>query len=203
MQLQNPLRAICPALEADVLMALADGRPSTPGALVRERGVHASISGVRRCLERLDENGVVDAGRQGNRVEYSLNAQHMLANLVIEASKAMERFTRFLADQISQWSEQPLQVTLFGSAARREMRNDSDIDLLFVVPDGASDQLHEAITDLTVDAYRLTGNDVRPMVYEVSEVHRAPVFDSIARDGLHIFGDSFWLSGRLHRLAAA
>ena len=203
MQLQNPLRAICPALEADVLMALASGAPSTPGALVRERGVQASISGVRRCLERLEGNGVVDAGHLGNRVEYSLNAQHMLAGLVVEASKAMERFTRFLTDAISRWEEQPLQVTLFGSAARREMRNDSDIDLLFVVPDGASDQLYEAISDLAVDAYRLTGNDVRPMVYEVSEVRRAPVFDSISRDGLHIFGDSHWLSRQLHILMFA
>lgn len=203
MQLQNPLRAICPTLEADILMALADGSRSTPGALVRERGVHASVSGVRRCLERLEENGVVDAGHLGNRVEYSLNAQHMLAGLVIEASKATELFIRFLADQISRWSEQPLQVTLFGSAARREMRNDSDIDLMFVVPDGASDLLYEAISELAVDAYRLTGNDVRPMVYEVSEVHRAPIFNSINRDGVHVFGDNHWLSRQLHTLAAA
>ncbi|MGY2744174.1 nucleotidyltransferase domain-containing protein [Arthrobacter sp. UYCu723] len=127
----------------------------------------------------------------------------MLAGLVVEASRAMERFTQFLAAETSRWTEQPLQVTLFGSAARREMRNDSDIDLLFVVPDGASDQLYEGIGDLAVDAYRLTGNDVRPVVYEVSEVHRAPVFDSIDRDGVHIFGDSRWLSRRLHALAVA
>lgn len=203
MQLQNPLRAICPALEADVLNALADGRPSTSGALVRERGIDASVSGVRRCLARLEENGVVNAGYLGNRVEYSLNAQHMLANLVIEASKVTDRFIGFLGDQISRWEEQPLQVTLFGSAARREMRNDSDIDLLFVVPDGASDQLYEAISNLAVDAYRLTGNDVRPMIYEVSEVHRAPVFDSIEHDGTHLFGDSRWLSRQLRSLAAA
>ncbi|BCW75447.1 nucleotidyltransferase domain-containing protein [Arthrobacter sp. NicSoilB11] len=203
MQLQNPLRAICPALEADVLVALAEGRPSTPGALVRERGIHASISGVRRCLERLEESGVVEADRSGNRVQYSLNTEHMLAALVIEASKALERFTLFLADQISHWIEQPLQVTLFGSAARREMRNDSDIDLLFVVPDGASDQLYEAISDLAIDAYRLTGNDVRPMVYEVSEVQHAPVFDSIDREGMHIFGDRHWLSRQLDTLTAA
>lgn len=203
MQLQNPLRAICPALEADVLMALAGGTPSTPGALVREHRVRASISGVRRCLERLEENGVVNATHVGNRVEYSMNAQHMLAGLVVEASKAMELFIRFLIDRISRWRELPIQVTLFGSAARREMRHDSDIDLLFIVPDGAGDQLYEAISDLAIDAYRLTGNDVRPMVYEVSEVHPSPIFDSIGREGVHIFGDSDWLSRRISRLTAA
>ncbi len=63
---------------------------------------------MRRCLERLEENGVVDASHLGNRVEYSLNVQHMLAGLVVEASRATELFTRFLADQISRWNEQPL-----------------------------------------------------------------------------------------------
>lgn len=91
-------------------------------------------------------------------------------------------------------------MTLFGSAARREMLNDSDIDLLFVVPDGSSDGLYEAITDLAVEAYRLTGNDVRPLVYEVSEVQCAPIFDSIERDGVHVFGDSHWLSRQLQAM---
>lgn len=203
MQLQNPLRAICPALEADILLVLADGTHSTPGALVRDHGVRASISGVRRCLERLEENGVVDARRSGNRFEYSLNNRHMLADLVVEASKVMEHFVGFLAEQISRWSEQPLQVTLFGSAARREMRKGSDIDLLFIVPDGAGDQLYESIDDLAVDACRRTGNDVRPMVYEASDVHPAPIFDSIDREGIHVLGDSCWLSGRLRRSATA
>lgn len=198
MQLQNPLRAICPALEADVLMALSGGTSSTPGALVREHRVRASISGVRRCLERLEENGVVDATHVGNRVEYSVNGQHMLAGLIVEASKAMEQFIRFLTDRISEWREPPIQVTLFGSAARREMRHDSDIDLLFIVADGVGDQLYEAISDLAIDAYRLTGNDVRPMVYEVAEVHPEPIFDSIGREGVHIFGDSHWLSRQLN-----
>jgi predicted nucleotidyltransferase len=115
----------------------------------------------------------------------------------------MEQFIRFLADRIFEWREQPIQVTLFGSAARRDMRHDSDIDLLFIVADGAGDQLYEAISDLAIDAYRLTGNDVRPIVYEVAEVHPAPIFDSIGREGVHIFGDSHWLSRQLSTLTAA
>lgn len=35
--------------------------PSTTGALVRERAVHPSTSGARRCLERLEENGAMEA----------------------------------------------------------------------------------------------------------------------------------------------
>lgn len=203
MQLQNPLRTICPTLEADILLALSEGFRCTPGALVREHGVEASVSGVRRCLERLEEGGVVESSRRGNRVEYALNTDHLMAGLVLSASAAKEQFVRFLADRIACWSTPPLQVVLFGSAARGDMRPDSDIDLLVVVPDGASDEVLEAVGDLAVEAYRLTGNDVRPMVYEASEVEPAPIFDSVLRDGVHVFGNEQWLSHCLRTAAAA
>lgn len=202
MQLHNPLRAICPTLEADILVALADGHPSTPGRLVRERGIQASISGVRRCLERLEGNGVVKAAEVGNRTEYALNSNHMLAAVVVEAARGTDRFIEFLSRRISHWSSTPLVVTLFGSAARGDMRNDSDIDLLFIIPDAAGDDLYERIGDLALEAYGLTGNDVRPMIYESAEVRSAPVFDSILSEGLHVYGDRRWLSRRLRSLAA-
>ncbi|MET3903937.1 nucleotidyltransferase domain-containing protein [Paenarthrobacter sp. 4246] len=203
MQLQNPLRAICPTLEADVLMALADGRPSTPGHLVRDRGIHASVSGTRRCLERLQESGIVMGVQVGNRTEYALNSSHMLAGVIAEASQGRDRFTRFVSRAILRWPERPLQVTLFGSAARGDMRNDSDIDLLFIIRDGTGDELYDQIGDLALDVYRLTGNDVRPMIYEASEVRKAPIFDSIMREGVHLYGDRHWLSRHLRASAAA
>ncbi len=83
------------------------------------------------------------------------------------------------------------------------MRNDSDIDLLFIIHDGADDELYKQIGNLAVDVYGLTGNDVRPMIYEASEVRSAPIFDSIMREGVHVFGDRNWLSRRLRDSAAA
>ena len=203
MQLHNPLRAICPTLEADVLVALADGHPSTPGELVRERAIQASVSGARRCLERLEENGVVVATHVGNRTKFALNPRHMLADLVIQAAKGTDLFIEFLSQRIGLWPLSPLQVTLFGSAARGDMGNRSDIDLLFIIPDGASDDLYERIADLAVEAYGLTGNDVRPMTYEAAEVHVAPIFDSITSDGIHVYGDEGWLRRRLAGKTAA
>jgi len=203
MQLQNPLRAICPTLEADVLMALADGRPSTPGHLIRERGIQASVSGTRRCLERLQESGIVVGSQVGNRTEYVLNSSHMLASVIADASRGRDRLTRFVSQAINRWPDRPLQVTLFGSAARGDMRNDSDIDLLFIIHDGASDELHEQIGNLAVDVYHLTGNDVRPMTYEASEIRQAPIFESIMREGIHVCGDRNWLSRRLRDSVAA
>lgn len=203
MQLQNPLKAICPALEADVLMALSVGGARTPGSLVRSGDVDASVSGVRRCLERLERNGIVIPRASGNRIEYSLNHHHMLAELVRRAGSAQDQFIEFLARRISTWDAKPMQVTLYGSAARGDMDADSDIDLMFIIPDDSNEDLYTSISDLAVDAYRLTGNDVRPMVVEVAEVSDVPVFRSILREGIPVHGDSAWLSRRLELSAAA
>ncbi|WP_345154795.1 nucleotidyltransferase domain-containing protein [Arthrobacter ginkgonis] len=109
-------------------------------------------------------------------------------------AEGRNRFLRHLSRVIGRWELKPVQVTLFGSAARGTMRPDSDIDVLFILPDGASDELHEAIGDLAVDAYRVTGNDVRPLVYEMSEVRPADVLTSIVREGVHVYGDRHLLA---------
>ncbi|NQD90987.1 nucleotidyltransferase domain-containing protein, partial [Paenarthrobacter sp. CM16] len=121
----------------------------------------------------------------------------MLAGIIAEAAQGRDRFMRFVSRAISRWPERPQQVTLFGSAARGEMRNDSDIDLLFIIHDDARDELYEQIGDLAVDVYSLTGNDVRPLIYEASEVRMAPIFNSILREGVHVYGDRHWLSRHL------
>ncbi|UYV99872.1 nucleotidyltransferase domain-containing protein [Paenarthrobacter sp. R1] len=122
---------------------------------------------------------------------------------MIQAAKGTDLFIEFLSQRIGLWPLSPLQVTLFGSAARGDMGNRSDIDLLFIIPDGASDDLYERIADLAVEAYGLTGNDVRPMTYEAAEVHVAPIFDSITSEGIHVYGDEGWLRRRLAGKTAA
>lgn len=66
---------------------------------------------------------------------------------------------------ISEWRIQPLTVKIFGSAARNEMRANSDIDLFIVMPDSA------------------TGDDVE------DSVRPASIFSSILEEGIDIAGD--------------
>ena len=63
---------------------------------------------------------------------------------------------------------QPLRVILFGSAARGEMRAESDVDLLIVVPDGtrcrdASRRAFRALTGIGIakDVIVVTESDVK------------------------------------------
>lgn len=48
-------------------------------------------------------------------------------------STDLERLVRLVVDTV-----QPLRIVLFGSAARNELRDQSDLDLLVVMPDGAN-----------------------------------------------------------------
>ena len=203
MRLQNPLGALCPTLESEILLALAQEDGLTPGQLVRSKGIGGSVSGARKCLERLTSGGLVRERSIGNRREYSLNKDHLLAEVVTRAVNARAQFLSQLQSRIAQWTTNPVQVTLFGSAARGDMRDESDIDLLVIVEDDPDDEFFEDLNDRAIHANALTGNDVRPLVYEISEVLPAPIFDSILRDGVHVYGDQQWLRQRLGLTVAA
>lgn len=106
-------------------------------------------------------------------------------------------FVPELASRIARWRTRPVQVTLFGSAARGDMSDESDIDLLFIAEDDADDVFFENLNGLAIRASEMTGNDVRPLVYEVSEISPAPIFGSILREGVHVYGAAAWLRQRL------
>lgn len=96
---------------------------------------------------------------------------------------------------------QPISVKLFGSAARNDMTDDSDIDLLVILPD-AWPEGDNHIQELSSKASTWTGNDVRPLVYTESEIADAPIFKSILIDGIDVAGDGNWLRRRMRESAA-
>lgn len=78
------------------------------------------------------------------------------------------------------------------------MSVDSDIDVLFVMPNEADDATVEQLVGaLAARATAWTGNDVRPLIYRAREVEPAPVFDAIVEEGIDVAGDPAWLRRRL------
>ncbi|GEM_PF-6411636 len=80
------------------------------------------------------------------------------------------------------------------------MSNDSDIDILFVLPDdlyeigGGTEQVFK----ITQIASKWTGNPVNPLIYKNSEISDVLVLDLIAKEGIPVFGDPNWLKKKLH-----
>lgn len=195
MRLQNPLTAISPSLDMGVLyvLARADTEFTAPQifTLLPERG---SLAGVRKALNRLTEQGVVLEGIAGRTHTYHLNREHLMADAVVAMANAKTQLADRIRGEVSSWEFAPLTVKIFGSAARNEMRTDSDIDIFIALPNEVGDDLaEERIAALAMKISVWTGNDARPLVYREREIQPAPIFESIAKEGLDIAGQAGWL----------
>lgn len=203
MRLSHPMQLVTPTVDGDVLVVLARTEQGfTPGEVQRLIGTH-SIHGIRKALNRLTEQGIVQAERRGNATIYTFNHLHIAAQAISEIANVRQALINRLRDQLAGFTLAPTYAALFGSAARDDMRPDSDLDLFLVRPDDLDDAAVDAwerdVHELSQQATAWTGNDTR--VLELSEGEVAgglanqddPVLDSIREDGIHLAGPrSFW-----------
>jgi DNA-binding transcriptional ArsR family regulator len=131
--LGQPARSLVPTLDAPVLLALhATTRPLTGRRLATLAG--ASHTAVNAILGRLTRAGVVLAERHGNAVLYRANRDHV-GWAVVEALAGMRRSALdAMRAEIASWQTAPVTALCFGSFARGEGDEDSDVDLLLVRP---------------------------------------------------------------------
>jgi predicted nucleotidyltransferase len=188
-------------VDGDVLAALARADASFTG-----RGLHRvigrySADGVRKSLERLVEQGIVDVEDVGRAKTYRLNRQHLAADHLIKLARLFETFVEKLRTRLVAWNPSPDYAALFGSAARSDMRPDSDIDLFVVRPegvDGDDPRWATRLRTLSSDATRWIGNDVRVLEMSAVEVRaglrtRSRVLASIRQEGIRLMGPADYL----------
>ena len=171
-------------------------RPLT-GRHVARLASHGSDRGLRLALNRLAEQGLVDAVEAPPAVLYSLaNRDHIAAPIALELAGLRTELFRRLRTTIAEWQVPAAHASMFGSAARREADASSDIDLLVVRPESVDsddpawrDQLHE----LPAAVERWTGN--RAGISEVGEeelarlaTERPPIVDELERDAITLAG---------------
>lgn len=134
MDVSDPTRAVTPTLDGPVLAVLAAaGKPLTVGQ-VAEQAVRGSEIGIRRSLSRLVEQGIVRATVMGRNQVHELNREHVAADVaVLLAGLRTTLWDRFRAE-FKTWRVKPLYACVFGSAARGDGDESSDIDLLVVHP---------------------------------------------------------------------
>ena len=196
--LERPLSVVTPTLDGDVLARLALVDESfTPGQLQRLLPM-ASVDGIRRVLNRLAGQGVVDATPAGAvATMYRLNREHVAADAIIQLANLWSSVLAKIEFHLSSWQEPPSYAAVFGSWARREARSTSDLDLFLVRPDAVPDRLWEAqVGDVEHHVTRWTGNDARTLVLLESVVREHPgdpVLASIVRDGVTVAGEATWL----------
>ncbi len=201
MDLNRPLAVVTPTLDGDVLyrLALVDAA-FTPGRL-QQLIPTASVDGVRRSLNRLAAQGVVEAESTAHAFTYRLNRDHVAAGPVLQLAKLWDVVLERITKTLGGWGHPPTYAAVFGSWARREAGPTSDVDLFLVRPESVPDQAwDEQIEGIERELTRWTGNDARAFVLTESQVHEHPddpVLRSVVVDGLTVRGDRDWLANHV------
>ncbi len=195
MQAQRPLAVVTSTLDGDVLTVLADADAAFTApqvAMLAAERVAPSVEGFRKALGRLVVQGIVDVELVGRTHRYRLNREHLAAPAISMLTRRFSVLVQRLGEGLATWSSPPACAALFGSAARGQMRPDSDLDLFLVRADDADLDVWEADVDaLTAAAARWTGNDVRALTMTGQEAVAAnndPVVDAVRREGLTLIG---------------
>ena len=195
MRLGQPARSLVPTVDAPVLLALyATTRPLTGRRLATLAG--ASHTAVNAILGRLTRAGIVLAERQGSAVLYRANRNHV-GWAVVEALAGMRRSAlEAMRAEIASWQTAPVTALCFGSFARGEGDEDSDVDLLLVRPSDVAeladtwDRQRQAMRDLV---QRATGNDCQILDIDLPRLLRhvdldGPLVSNWLHDGVLLSG---------------
>lgn len=146
-------------------------------------------------LARLVDEGTVEFQPAGQAYLYRLNRGHLAAPAIIAIAGQRDEFLKRVGSAIADWPYPARYAAIFGSAARRQMRTDSDIDLFLVRPSHAGERWGDDVATLCALASRWTGNNVHPLEYGESEISAARgevVLQDIAEEGITVVGDRQW-----------
>lgn len=199
MDLSHPLSAITPSLEGEALTVLAGTESALTGRGIAELARRGSHTAMTQALGRLAHQGLVIVEPAGRAHLYRLNREHLLAPVVLAASKAASEVRSRLKKQIEGWRVPCLHASLYGSLSRGEAGSDSDIDVLVVRPPHLDEAQAEAWSDQLAELERLvwqwTGNTLSWLDTTQEDLRRAveadePLIRSWREDSITLAGES-------------
>ncbi len=173
MDVAHPYAAVTPSLDGEVLHVLAGTTRSLTGREIALLTGRSSHSGVLAVLNRLTEHGLVRRVELNRASLFTLNRDHLAAEVVIELAGLRAKLISAIRKEIEMWAIAPVHVSLFGSTARGDGDADSDIDLFVVrpTPTAADDpRWRDQLDELREKIERWTGNPTAPIEISESEL---------------------------------
>jgi predicted nucleotidyltransferase len=140
-------------------------QPVTRRQLAAAAGVapgHASA-----VVEDLIRTGLVTETPAGRSSMVALNRSHLAAGPLLALVGLRGELVHRLRARFSDWPD-VLDAWLFGSVARGEATGDSDVDLLIVVDDVNSSELHDRLAQLISDVRSWTGNETQVVEHSLA-----------------------------------
>lgn len=194
MDLNHPGTDLLRESEALTLLALSrlpDGASGREIARLAGKETHSS---VLRALNRLSSIGLVTNRTVGTATIYKLNREHAYWDAVFEILVAPTKIEKRIDEIVRSLESDQITAALFGSFARGEADDESDVDLLIVVPDDFPPSDRDRLNDqLTAELTTLTGNHIQVIDLSVDTVDRMaaksdPLIASWLRDSRTVVG---------------
>ena len=199
MDLGSPVLDVAPAVRGALLQALARlEQPITRRQLAAAAGV--APGNASAVIKELIQSGLVSETVAGRSSMVVLNRSHLAAGPVLALAGLRGELIRRLRERLSAWPDLH-GAWLFGSVARGDADLDSEIDLLIVVDDLQSRDLHERLARLQADVHSWTGNDLQLVEHSPSSWRKLvraknPLVEQIRLDGIALAGETASLVGR-------
>jgi predicted nucleotidyltransferase len=135
MDVSHPIRAVVPTLDGPVLEVLARTTSPLTGREVHRLLGIGSLNGVRLALSRLVRQGLVRVEERAAAYFYLANRDHLAWPAVETLAGIRHSLVERLREELRSWVLQPSHASMFGSTARGDGDDGSDIDILLIRPD--------------------------------------------------------------------
>lgn len=171
MDLSNPIRSVIPVGQGDVLAVLArTDRPLTGRRVAELTDSRLSQKGTNLALRALVRAGLVLVEAQPPANLYRLNRQHLAAPSIEALVTLRDRLIAAMNEHIDSWEIHPEGAWLFGSAARGDGDEASDIDVLVLRPEPVDEGIWDAqVERFTTAVTTWTGNRCGIVEYTAEE----------------------------------
>ena len=196
MDLSAPLASFLNGLDAVALHVIARAGAELTGRQVARLAGTGTPANIRLSLLRLVDIGLVISVPAPHATMFSANRSHILWPAVEVAMNARQELNRRIASFAAISAPEGVTVALYGSVARGDSTNTSDVDLLVVFPDTVTlDARDDFVTGLRDSVQLWTGNDAQ--VYDLTtstlteqREEGNPIIKNWTADGVVVFGNS-------------
>lgn len=136
------------------------------------------------------------AEEAGNAYLYTFNREHLAASALELLADIRSELERRLRAEIAEWEIAPAHVSIFGSAARGDGDNRSDIDIFVVRPARVPEddtRWRKQLERLSDRVYAWTGNHAGLSEVSATDIRRLrrkrpPVVEELQRDAITLAG---------------
>lgn len=197
MNLSSPISAVAPGGRGVILSILARTSQPLSGRRIAElAGDQLGKTRVHEVLRDLATTGIVLVESQPPARLYHLNRDHLAARAIVQLAELRSALLEEMRAHLADWAQPAVTAWLFGSAARGDGSDTSDIDIAVVRSDSLDPDdpiWSRQLVELSDAVARWTGNEASVIEYsetELADLAEASegVIESIKSEGIHLGG---------------